>query len=381
MTPTRSYLVCATPRSGSTLLCRLLDQTGVAGRPEEYFEALRHSGMPRRPRSTSTASATRTSSSGSPSARCRASSRAGTQPAVEPGHLRRVSRVGAEQGTTPNGVFGAKLMWGYLGDFAQLLRGIDGLGGLPVPELLGRVFPDLRYVQITREDKVRQAVSLWKAVQTQAWRREDGDADGLRRPSRRFSFRAINYLVRQLTAHDASWDAYFLGLGHEPLKITYEELAAAPSRRRRGRARAPRDRCSRTASARRPAARGAGRRALRGLGAPRPRASRGARDARGLSGRPRRPRARFADPAHRGTVVRWAARTTSSTSTGRRGSRASRCSSSRPRRWPPTATSTSRRRARQGRCASSVRARSATSTSVAAAPRRSPTCARTAASS
>ena len=32
-------------------------------------------------------------------------------------------------------------------------------------------FPDLRYVQITREDKVRQAVSLWKAVQTQAWRR------------------------------------------------------------------------------------------------------------------------------------------------------------------------------------------------------------------
>ena len=42
-----------------------------------------------------------------------------------------------------------------------------------------------------------------------------------------FSFRAINYLVRLLTAHDASWDAYFLGLGHEPLKLTYEELAEA----------------------------------------------------------------------------------------------------------------------------------------------------------
>ena len=42
-----------------------------------------------------------------------------------------------------------------------------------------------------------------------------------------FSFRAINFLVRQLTAHDASWDAYFLGLGHEPLKLTYEELAEA----------------------------------------------------------------------------------------------------------------------------------------------------------
>lgn len=49
MIPDRSYLVCATPRSGSTLVCHALGETGVAGRPEEYFEALRHSGRPRRP--------------------------------------------------------------------------------------------------------------------------------------------------------------------------------------------------------------------------------------------------------------------------------------------------------------------------------------------
>ncbi len=49
MQPQRSYLVCATPRSGSTLVCHALEETGVAGRPEEYFEALRHSGRPRRP--------------------------------------------------------------------------------------------------------------------------------------------------------------------------------------------------------------------------------------------------------------------------------------------------------------------------------------------
>jgi LPS sulfotransferase NodH len=49
VTPMLSYLVCATPRSGSTPLCHALDQTGVAGRPEEYFEALRQSGLPRRP--------------------------------------------------------------------------------------------------------------------------------------------------------------------------------------------------------------------------------------------------------------------------------------------------------------------------------------------
>ena len=49
MKPDCSYLVCATPRSGSTLVCHALEETGVAGRPEEYFEALRHSGRPRRP--------------------------------------------------------------------------------------------------------------------------------------------------------------------------------------------------------------------------------------------------------------------------------------------------------------------------------------------
>jgi LPS sulfotransferase NodH len=35
--PTRSYLICATPRSGSTLLCEALRITGLAGNPDEYF--------------------------------------------------------------------------------------------------------------------------------------------------------------------------------------------------------------------------------------------------------------------------------------------------------------------------------------------------------
>jgi LPS sulfotransferase NodH len=69
-------------------------------------------------------------------------------------------------------------------------------------------------------------VSLWRAVQTQAWQRERGERE-TRAIEPVFSFRAINYLVRLLTAHDASWDAYFLGLGHEPLTLSYEELADA----------------------------------------------------------------------------------------------------------------------------------------------------------
>ncbi|MDP9189057.1 MAG: Stf0 sulfotransferase family protein, partial [Actinomycetota bacterium] len=46
----KSCLVCATPRSGSTLLCALLAGTGVARQPQEFFERLAHSGLPRQPR-------------------------------------------------------------------------------------------------------------------------------------------------------------------------------------------------------------------------------------------------------------------------------------------------------------------------------------------
>jgi LPS sulfotransferase NodH len=226
--PDRSYLICATPRSGSTLLCDLLSQTGVAGRPEEYFEALRHSGLPRQPdeyfdRTRHANIIERLAFREMPDE----GPRPEPSPLWDAATYDRYLAWALAAGTTPNGVFGAKLMWGYLGDFVELLHGIEGLDGLPVPEVLGRVFPDLRYVRITREDKVRQAVSLWRAVQTQAWRQTGGeDARGRVEPT--FSFRAINYLVRLLTAHDASWDAYFLGLGLQPLKVTYEELAAAP---------------------------------------------------------------------------------------------------------------------------------------------------------
>jgi LPS sulfotransferase NodH len=222
MTPMLSYLVCATPRSGSTLLCRTLDQTGVAGHPEEYFEALHRSGLPRRPHEYFEADrhaniVERLAFREMPDGMAK------PNPLWHPDTYDQYLAWALEQGTTPNGVFGAKLMWGYLGDFAQLLRGIDGMAERPLPELLARAFPGLRYIQITRENKIRQAVSLWKAVQTQSWKREPRETQ---RPVELvFSFRAINYLVRLLTAHDASWDAYFLGLGYEPLKVTYEELA------------------------------------------------------------------------------------------------------------------------------------------------------------
>src|SRR3954454_9041356 len=147
MKPDRSYLVCATPRSGSTLVCHALNETGVAGRPEEYFEALQHSGRPRRPEEYFLGVEDETIRShlgergigSEPPPRSPLWSRAAYDRYLE---------WAFQAGTTDNGVFGAKLMWGYFGDFVSLLRNIPGYREVTLAELLPTVFPDLTFVRV-----------------------------------------------------------------------------------------------------------------------------------------------------------------------------------------------------------------------------------------
>ena len=121
------------------------------------------------------------------------------------------------RGTTPNGVFGAKLMWTHLLDLAERLdRAAD-------PALLEERLPALRYVHVTRGDKVAQAVSLWRAVQTRAWRAGDVQEEGV--PV--YHGGAIGHLVAQLTEQDEAWRAWYAANGIEPFTIAYEALAAA----------------------------------------------------------------------------------------------------------------------------------------------------------
>src|SRR6266576_2724987 len=118
--PTRCYLVCATPRSGSTLLCEGLEATGVAGRPREYFEELKETGVPRRPREyfwgLRSPDVLRLVPQDSQLDR-----RSEQRPSWDRDDYARHLAASLEQGTTPNGVFGAKLMWSYFRDFIELM--------------------------------------------------------------------------------------------------------------------------------------------------------------------------------------------------------------------------------------------------------------------
>jgi LPS sulfotransferase NodH len=224
--PRRCYLVCATPRSGSTLLCETLERTGVAGRPREYFEALKETGVPRRPReyfwglrspevirllpqdAQIDREAERTSS-------------------WDRDDYARHLAAALQEGTTPNGVFGSKLMWSYFNDFLELMRGIPRFGGMGDGSLLNAAFPELRYVFVSRSDKVRQAVSLWRALQTWVWRKAAGAPATEPLPAQRavYSFDAIDHLLDQLRRHEDAWRGFFFRVGQQPLQLFYEDVA------------------------------------------------------------------------------------------------------------------------------------------------------------
>src|SRR4051812_21324718 len=119
--PDQSYLVAATPRSGSTLLCELLAGTGVAGRPAEYFEHLHATGLPRQPRQyfdglddPEVVDLLAPTVPGAP---------------VTAEAFRERFEAALREGTTPNGVFAAKVMWGYLPDLLLGLRSLSGHAG------------------------------------------------------------------------------------------------------------------------------------------------------------------------------------------------------------------------------------------------------------
>jgi trehalose 2-sulfotransferase len=224
--PHTSYLVCATARSGSTLLCEALKNTGLAGQPEEYFLPLNEDFFSKELWGVSS-------------------------------YADYIARV-IKEGTSSNGVFGAKMMWAHFDDFVGKLRSIPGYERLPVPELLSTVFPNLHYIWITRSDKVRQAVSYAKAIQSDVWaivdetskislsgsRLRESYMKNLKRSDRieasdkplchssftkelEFDFAHIDFLLGRIKSHEAAWQRYFAENGIKPYTVVYEDLAVA----------------------------------------------------------------------------------------------------------------------------------------------------------
>jgi trehalose 2-sulfotransferase len=200
-----SFLICATPRSGSTLLCGLLRSTGVAGRPESYF---------RRDDIDQYAA------------------RWGVPPAAGGALDVTYIRAAVAAGSTPNGVFGARIMWGSMTELTAALPSRSDSSEASDIELPSEVFGQTGFVHLRRVDRVAQAVSWARAEQTHVWHPGDPVAPGRQRPH--FDRDLIGRLVDTIVEHEAAWAAWFSDRDLTPYQVAYEELAADPIRITRG---------------------------------------------------------------------------------------------------------------------------------------------------
>jgi trehalose 2-sulfotransferase len=208
MSPTLhdSYLICATPRTGSTLLCSLLKSTGEAGAPESFYH---HSSISewakdwRLPRETDV-------------------------PA--PDFNRSYLEAARREGTATSNIFAKRLMRHSFDDLAARLKTI--FPDLPNDKAVfnaafGRTF----YIHLSREDKISQAVSLVKAEQSGLWHvAADGTELERTAPPQLLKYDAnqIGKQLAEVRRADIEWINWFEQQGNTPLRITYEALATDP---------------------------------------------------------------------------------------------------------------------------------------------------------
>lgn len=180
--PTRRYVICSTPRSGSTLLGRLLEASGHMGVPYEYLNQQVHM----RPMAE----------------------RLGVPPQRVGQYLAAVEQVR----TTPNGVYGLK------GHFHQI-------GPLLGNSHVKRLMAGSVLVWIRRRDLLGQALSYYRASATKVWSVTEGSEAP---PPVEYERGAIVAGMDQLLAENASWEAWFASQGRPFVTVWYEDLVARP---------------------------------------------------------------------------------------------------------------------------------------------------------
>lgn len=186
MPSTQCYIVAATYRSGSTLLCESLAVTGLAGDPKEYFHRLNDT------------------------------------PLAQEDYLEFVRHTIRET-ATPNGVFGAKFLWHHVAYLCDKVREFPEFRDrcLSSRETLAALFSNPHYIRITRRDKLGQAISMAKARQTGVFHQFEGKEQTPQREPV-FDAEAIEYYLRKSRLDDLAWQVYFDTFGIAPFIVEYE---------------------------------------------------------------------------------------------------------------------------------------------------------------
>lgn len=180
--PQKVYIVASSYRSGSTYLCHRLWETGVMGAPWEYMNNENDMRV--------------------------MALRLGASNVVD--YLTKLLACR----TSRNGVFGVKAHFHH---FEAALRAFPGML---------KAMPPAQFIFINRRDKIAQAVSMAKSIQTNAWM-------SLIRPRRTPLFYSADFIeacLDEINAQAQGWIQWFAAHNVEPFHVDYEELLADPRR-------------------------------------------------------------------------------------------------------------------------------------------------------
>jgi trehalose 2-sulfotransferase len=188
--PTSGYVICATPRTGSTYLCQLLSSTGMLGHPESYFREVDEGWW------------------------CaELSVEAHNGHALDYPDFARAVRTHA---STPNGVFGVRIMWDSLEPTIQRLRQSPQQADLDV---LDHHLGKASFVFLRRDDLAEQAVSWCKAEQTQFWQVGDVPTG-----TPTLDLDQLSGHVEAIQTRNRAWAEWFAAHGVVPLEISYDDV-------------------------------------------------------------------------------------------------------------------------------------------------------------
>ncbi|MGV2105448.1 Stf0 family sulfotransferase [Agrobacterium vitis] len=202
----QSYVICTSPRSGSTLLCNMLAATGVAGKPKSYF----HHG---------------------PITDWLSYLNLDINPYLpESDLLAAIFEAAVEKGRNGTGLFGLRLQRHSFDLFVEKLAVL-----YPVlasdRKRIEAAFGSTLFIHLTRLDKVQQAVSYVKAQQTGLWHRAPDGTELERLSAPRdpiYDAAKIRASYDEFIQYDRAWQSWFDMQGIQPLRITYEALCADP---------------------------------------------------------------------------------------------------------------------------------------------------------
>ena len=195
-----AYVLCTSPRSGSTMLCRLLRDTGIAGHPGSHFHD------PSLP----------------------AWREAHGLPANAP--LHDIFAAAVDKGRAGTGIFGLRLQRHSFAFFMARLADLYP----DAPNDMARfraAFGHTRFIYLKRTDKVAQAISYVRAQQTGLWHTgSDGrEIERLSPPAPpRYDSDALWKTYQQMQGYDRLWEDWFREAGISPLRLLYDDLAIHP---------------------------------------------------------------------------------------------------------------------------------------------------------